>query len=72
MSVVIFMMSGILCFECPAMQCVRDQYPDLFSPAKYTMQLVSKTLGGWHTTSRIVLRCLVPLMMLPKMKLMAD
>ena len=32
------MMSGIL-FECPAMQCVRDQYPALFSPAKNTMQL---------------------------------
>ena len=42
----------------------------LFSPAKNTMQLSattfklvyahSMTLWGWHTTSRIVLRCLVP------------
>ena len=31
------MVSGI--FECPAMQCVRDRYPALFSPAKNTMQL---------------------------------
>ena len=28
-----------LVFECPAMQCVRDRYPALFSPAKNTMQL---------------------------------
>ena len=28
-----------LVFECPAMQCVRDRYPALFSPAKHTMQL---------------------------------
>ena len=26
-------------FECPAMQCVRDRYPALFSPANNTMQL---------------------------------
>ena len=25
--------------ECPAMQCVRDRYPALFSPANNTMQL---------------------------------
>ena len=28
-----------LVFECPAMQCVRDRYPALFSPATNTMQL---------------------------------
>ena len=26
-------------FECPAMQCVRDRYPALLSPAENTMQL---------------------------------
>ena len=28
-----------LVFECPAMQCVRDRHPALFSPANNTMQL---------------------------------
>ena len=55
-------------FACPAMQCVRDQYPALFSPAKSIMLLFMwVTLWGWLTTvvtSWIVLRCLVPSMML--------
>ena len=48
--------------ECPAMQCVRDRYPALFGPANNTMQLFmcSALLWGWHASSRIVLRCLVP------------
>ena len=49
----------------PAMQCVRDRYPALLSSAKNTMQLFMWQRDlGWHTTSWIVLRCLVPLMML--------
>ena len=40
-----------LMFECPAMQCVRDQYPALFSPANHTMQLFMwqrNTVGVAH------------------------
>ena len=29
-----------LVLECPAMQCVWDRYPALFSPSKNTMQLI--------------------------------
>ena len=48
------------------MQCVRDRYPALFSPAKNTMQLFmwQHTCGGdtasQGVTSTIVM-CLVPL-----------
>ena len=54
-----------LVFECSAMQIphtLRDRYPALFSPAKNTMQpsCGSVTLWGWHTSSRIAFRCLVP------------
>ena len=55
-----------LVFECPAMQCVRDRYPALFSPATNTMQLFmwQRNTVGWHTLSRIVFRCLLPKIML--------
>ena len=60
---VIFMMRGIFNSGGAAMQGVRDWYPALFSPAKYTVQLFmwQHALWGWHTTSWVALMCLVPL-----------
>ena len=55
----LFMMSGILrwsalpCSVCGIGTC-------LGSVLLTTMQLFSATLWGWHTSSRTVLRCLVP------------
>ena len=59
-----------LVFECPAMQCVRDRYPALFSPAKNTMQLFmqQRNIVGVALYIKIVLRCLVPSMMLLMMR----
>ena len=37
-----------LVLECPAMQCVRDQYPALFSPAQNTMQLFMWQRNMWR------------------------
>ena len=60
----LFMMRGT--FGCPAMQCVRERHPALFSFANNTSSCScgSMTLWGLHTTSWSVLMCLVPLRML--------
>ena len=49
-------------FECPAMQCVRDRVPAMFSTAKNNMQLFmwQHDIVGVAHYIKIVLRCLVP------------
>ena len=58
----LFMMSGILCLSVlPCSVCGIGTLPCsvlLKTPCDYSCG--SMTLWGWHTSSRIVLRCLVP------------